>query len=79
MIIANIFRDVQAFFVFALSVAAIKYVAEYPYCIRRKRQPTTALLSLWALGTAALMAVILIAVAPWLARNTLAAPILPTS
>ena len=59
---------------FALSVAAIKYVAEYRVTNPAKAGRIIALLSLWALGTAALMAVILIAVAPWLARNTLAAP-----
>ncbi len=59
---------------FALSMAAIKYVAEFRVTNPAKAGRIIALLSLLALGTAALMAVILIAAAPWLARNTLAAP-----
>lgn len=59
---------------FALSMTAIKHVAEFRVTNPAKAGRIIALLSLLALGTAVLMAVILIVAAPWLAKNTLAAP-----
>ena len=58
----------------ALTMTAVKHVAEFRVNNPAKAGRIIALLTLLALGIAALMAVILIVAAPWLARRTLAAP-----
>jgi O-antigen/teichoic acid export membrane protein len=59
---------------FALGMTATKYVAEFRRKDPAKAGRIIALSSLMAMGTGAAAAVVLLAIAPWLAAETLAAP-----
>ncbi len=73
-IINNTIGMFSVFAGFALGMTATKYVAEFRTKDPVKAGRIVALSSLVAIGTGAAVALILLAIAPWLASETLAAP-----